>query len=106
MSAASVARLTCDHPECSAAVEAPGTAYDYETGRTPPPDGWTVAEGRFLGRRTVACPEHAPELREAERARYEWECAEVAARNAWTKANPPPRVAAWIDPNAPRGRRR
>lgn len=100
MSAATLTRFTCDCTGCPATVEAPGNKYDFEIGRAPMPPGWHVGEGRFSGRRVVACPEHATELRDAERAMYVWECREVEARNAWVRANPLPLPPAWIDPAA------
>lgn len=111
MGSRSVARFACDwtgprKKTCSAVVEVEGTAYDVEVRRKHLPEGWALSEpGRLnVAHAIVACPEHAPELRAAEAAKYAWEVAEVDARNAWVKANPPPQVPAWLG-GPTRGRR-
>lgn len=44
----------------------------------------------------MACPAHAPEADALEKAHHDWHTREVDARNAWVKANPPPKLPHWL----------
>jgi hypothetical protein len=48
-----------------------------------------------------ACPEHAPEAKAAEKAMHAWECKRGNAINAWSKKNPHPKVAEWLEDIVP-----
>jgi hypothetical protein len=81
--------LRCDHPDCAAVVEVKAS------GR-PIPENWWFND-RTTIRGMHACPEHAPEATAAELRLHQWDKRRIKAMNAWTKKNPHPKVAEWLE---------
>jgi hypothetical protein len=91
MGAITRTHLTCDHPNCDAVASIDVHRMDLHRAI---PAGWWASTETIS--QVVACEVHAVEAREMEQAVHEWRKKECAARNAWAKKNPPPKVPRWL----------